>query len=80
MRRNGFVALLAGIVLLGGFSASFADEKEPSSEEYYELMKVFVDTFQQIEQFSGTVAEFTVEWAILDFADMAASSSWQDRR
>ena len=50
MRRNGFVALLAGILLLGGFTAAFADEKDPTSEEYYELMKVFVDTFQQIDR------------------------------
>jgi carboxyl-terminal processing protease len=50
MRRNGFVALLAGIVLLSGFTAAIADEKEATSEEYYELMKVFVDTFQQIDR------------------------------
>jgi carboxyl-terminal processing protease len=50
MRRNGFVALLAGVVLFGGFAAVIAEEKEPTSEEYYELMKVFVDTFQQIDR------------------------------
>jgi len=50
MRRNGFVALLSGIVLLSGFAAAVAEEKDPTSEEYYELMKVFVDTFQQIDR------------------------------
>ncbi|OAI52614.1 hypothetical protein AYO47_06060 [Planctomyces sp. SCGC AG-212-M04] len=53
MRRNGIVALLAGILLFGGFAAAFAaekDQKDPTSEEYYELMKVFVDTFQQIDR------------------------------
>ncbi|HVJ68682.1 MAG TPA: S41 family peptidase [Caulifigura sp.] len=54
MRRNGFVALLAVLVLFSGLHAAFAEEKakdkELSSEEYYELMKVFVDTFQQIDR------------------------------
>lgn len=50
MRRNGFVALLAGITLFSGLATSLGAEKEPASEEYYELMKVFVDTFQQIDR------------------------------
>jgi len=50
MRRNGFVALLAGVVLLSGLSLAVGEEKDPTSEEYYELMKVFVDTFQQIDR------------------------------
>ncbi|HVJ67472.1 MAG TPA: S41 family peptidase [Caulifigura sp.] len=54
MRRNGFVALLAALLLFSGLPACFAEDKAPakelSSDEYYELMKVFVDTFQQIDR------------------------------
>lgn len=54
MRRNGLVVLLASLILFSGLQAVFAEDqakdKEPNSEEYYALMKVFVDTFQQIDR------------------------------
>jgi carboxyl-terminal processing protease len=50
MRRCGFLTLVALTAAVCGLTAARADEKDPTSEEYYELMKVFVDTFQQIDR------------------------------
>lgn len=49
MRRNVAAAMVCGIVIsLAGWSQ--VSSEEATSDEYYELMKVFVDTFQQIDR------------------------------
>jgi carboxyl-terminal processing protease len=49
MRRNLFAAAICGVaVSLVGMSKVESDEAK--SDEYYELMKIFVDTFQQIDR------------------------------
>ncbi len=50
MRRYGFVPLLSALIVFSGLATARGEDKEPTSEEYYELMKVFVDTFQQIDR------------------------------
>jgi carboxyl-terminal processing protease len=54
MRRNCIAAILCGVVVcFTGFSRVSSDEaktSEAANDEYYELMKVFVDTFQQIDR------------------------------
>ena len=49
MRRNVVAAMVCGLVItLAGWSR--VSSEEATSDEYYELMKVFVDTFQQIDR------------------------------
>ncbi|MBX3443181.1 MAG: S41 family peptidase [Planctomyces sp.] len=49
MRRNVLAALVCGVAIsLSGFTR--VSSEEATSDEYYELMKVFVDTFQQIDR------------------------------
>lgn len=50
MRRNGIAAVLVSLAFLSGISAAARAQEDPKSDEYYELMKVFVDTFQQIDR------------------------------
>jgi carboxyl-terminal processing protease len=50
VRRTGMTAVMAGIVLILGFgSVGFAAD-EAKEANYYELMKIFVDTFEQIDR------------------------------
>jgi carboxyl-terminal processing protease len=51
MRRNCVAAILCGLVVcFTGLPRVSSDEAKNAEDEYYELMKVFVDTFQQIDR------------------------------
>ncbi len=50
MSRNGFVVFGAMLLTVCGLSAMAHADEQPKSDDYYELMKVFVDTFQQIDR------------------------------
>lgn len=47
-RRGGLMAVMIAVVL--GLAAQAARAESATDEQYYELMKTFVDTFEQIER------------------------------